>query len=180
MTVAATAIDDLLVTRGGYERLRAELEELGDGRRQLDERVLGVRPGGDLADTAAYFDLLEEKAQLERRIAWLEEHVHAVTVVDPPADGTAGIGSHVRVRDLADEATEQYELVGAVETEVGNGRVSIGAPVGRALAGARAGDVAEVTTPSGRRRLELLEVRPQPFGGARGGRDRSNTRPGVP
>ncbi len=64
--------------------------------------------------------------------------------------------------DVAD-----YVLVGALEADVGNGRVSVGAPVGRALVGSRPGDVVDVETPGGTTRLEVLDVRPVPHRAAR-------------
>jgi hypothetical protein len=71
--IAASALDDLLVTAEGYERLRRELETLrGEGRRAMSERLREARADGHLEDNPALFDLLEEQAQLERRIATLE------------------------------------------------------------------------------------------------------------
>jgi transcription elongation factor GreA len=68
----------------------------------------------------------------------------------------------VVVRDGATGEVAEYELVGAVEADVGNGRVSLAAPVGRALVGRRKGDVVEVETPRGTIALEVLDVRVDP------------------
>jgi transcription elongation factor GreA len=160
MSNAAARTDDLLVTAEGFAQLRAELEELRtDGRRDVSARLERARADGDLADNPALYAALEEQAQLERRIAALEEQLAGARIADPPLDGTAGVGSWIRVRDEATGETAQYELVGAIETDVGNGRVSVDAPVGRALAGRRRGDIVEVGTPRGFVRLELLDVR---------------------
>ena len=72
----------------------------------------------------------------------------------PPA-----FGSFVRVRDLQTGDVAEYELAGAIESNVGNGRVSIGAPVGRALVRQGVGTVVEVETPRGTLALEILSVR---------------------
>jgi transcription elongation factor GreA len=152
--------EDVVVTADGYAELRAELEALrSDGRRELSERVREARSDGDLDDNPVLYDVLEEQAQLERRIAMLKAQVAAARVVEPAADGTAGIGSYVTVRDAETGEGEEYELVSAVEADLTNGRLSIGAPVGRALVGRRGGDTVEFDTPRGRRRLEILEVR---------------------
>ncbi len=151
--------DGLLITADGFERMRAELEGLrGDGRRGLAERLREARDDGDVADNPALLDLLEEHAQLERRIAVLEAQVASARVVAPARDGVAGLGTSVRVRDVATGDVSDYELVGAVEVDVGNGRVSLGAPVGRALVGRRKGDVVDVQTPRGTIALEVLAV----------------------
>lgn len=162
MSVTPTEIadDGLLITADGYEQLRAELDSLrDDGRRGLAERLRDARLDGDVADNPALLDVLEEHAQLERRIAVLEDQLAHVRVVAPTRDGVAGLGTRVRVRDVATDEIAEYELVGAVEADVGNGRVSVAAPVGKALAGRRKGDVVEVETPRGSLALEVLRVR---------------------
>ena len=65
----------------------------------------------------------------------------------------------MQVRDVETGETAEYELVGAVEADVGNGRVSVAAPVGKALVGRRKGDVVEVATPRGSLAFEVLRVR---------------------
>ena len=156
--IAASALDDLLITAEGYERLRRELETLrGEGRRAMSER-LRARADGHLEDNPALFDLLEEQAHLERRIATLEARLAAARIAEPNGDGSAGIGSSVRLRDLETSDLFEYELVGAIEGNVGQGRVSVEAPVGRALLGAAAGDIVRVACPRGELRLEVVDV----------------------
>lgn len=131
---ATTAAEDLLVTAEGYERLRSELEGLRtDGRRAMSEQLREAWADGQLEDNPALFDLLEEQAQLERRIAGLETQLAAARVAEPNRDGSVGIGSSVLLRDLETSDLVKYELVGAIEADIGQGRVSIEAPVGRAL-----------------------------------------------
>jgi transcription elongation factor GreA len=152
--------DGTLITAGGLARLQHELEELRDvGRHELAERFRAARNDGDLAENPALIDLLEEHGQLERRIVVLESQIVSARVVIPTRDGVAGIGTSVRVRDTATGEVTEHELVGAVEADVGNGRVSLAAPVGRALHGRRKGDVVEVETPRGTVALEVLAVR---------------------
>jgi transcription elongation factor GreA len=152
---------DLQVTAAGYERLQSELATLRtDGRREMGERLREARKDGDLANNPTLFDLLEEQAELERRIAVLEGHAASAQVVDPTANGMAGIGSVVGVRHLDTGEMAQYELVGSIDPYVGNGRVSVSAPVGRALFGRHAGETVEVETPCGTLAIEVLGVRP--------------------
>ena len=129
-TLSATPADNgLLITATGYEDLCAELETLRCGiAPELSERLRDARQDGHLTDNPPLFDLLEEQAQLDRRIAVLEAHLAAAQVAAPATDGRAGIGSRVRVRDLEVGNIVEYELVGAIEPNVGNGRVSVAAP----------------------------------------------------
>jgi transcription elongation factor GreA len=156
---AANDVDDLLVTAEGYEELCLELEVLRADRRELSERLRDARDDGHLADNPALFELLEEQAKLDWRISVREGHIAAAQIAAPAADGSAGIGSCVRVRDVASGEIDEYELVGAIQSDVGNGRVSVRAPVGRAVVGRRAGTVVDVETPRGQRALEILRVR---------------------
>jgi transcription elongation factor GreA len=151
----------MFISAQGYEQRSRELDVLrNEARRELSERLREARQDGDLADNPALNDLLEEQAQLELRIATLEAQLAAAEIVAPSLGDRAGIGSVVAVRDDGD-ATFEYELVGPLESDIGNGRVSIEAPVGRALVGRRAGERVAVTTPRGRLALEVVSVRPQ-------------------
>jgi transcription elongation factor GreA len=156
---ATPAADDLLVTAEGYERLCSELASLrGEGRRAMSERLRETRADGHLEDNPALFDALEEQAQLERRIATLEARLAAARIAKPNWDGSASIGSSVRVRDLETSELIEYELVGAIEGNVGQGRLSVEAPVGRALVGATAADIVTVACPRGELRFEVMRV----------------------
>jgi transcription elongation factor GreA len=160
VSVGTDADRSLLISAQGYEQRSRELDFLrAEARHELGGRLREARQDGDLADNPALQDLLEEQAQLELRIVTLEAQLADAEIVAPSLDGRAGIGSVVAVRD--DDATVEYELVGPLESDIGNGRLSIEAPVGRALVGRRAGERVAMTTPRGRRALEVLSVRPR-------------------
>jgi transcription elongation factor GreA len=161
--VSAGTIDgSLLITADGYAQRCRELDVLRtEARSELAERLREARRDGPLADNPALHDHLEEQAQLERRIARLEAQLAAATIVAPAADGRAGIGSIVRVRD-GDGVLAEYELVGPLESDPGSRRVSIAAPVGQALVGQRAGARVEIETPGGPLALTVVSVRPRP------------------
>jgi transcription elongation factor GreA len=161
MSVATNAQTTLLISAQGYEQRCHELDSLRtEARRELVERLREARQDGDLGDNPALQDLLEEQAQLERRIAVLEAQLASAEIVTPSEDERAGVGSVVTVRD-GNDASVEYELVGPLESDAGNGFVSIEAPVGRALLGQRAGARVEVNTPRGLLALEVMSVRPK-------------------
>jgi transcription elongation factor GreA len=157
--VPADQEETLLVTRSGYEHLRAEIATLtNEARPGLIDRVREARADGDLTDNPALYEALEEQAQLEHRIAELEGRLASARIVEPNGDGTAGIGNAVRLRNLGTSEIVEYELVGGIEANIGNGRVSVEAPVGRALVGTEAGEVVEVQTPRGTVEFEVIYV----------------------
>lgn len=88
-------------------------------RRAMSERLLEARADGHLEDNPALFDVLEEQAQLERRIATLEARLAAARIAEPNGDGSASIGSSVRLRDLGANELVEQEVVGAIEGNVG-------------------------------------------------------------
>jgi transcription elongation factor GreA len=159
--VATTqAIEGSLVTARGYRLLEDELTRLrSDARRGISERLRQAREDGRPADNPALGDLLEEQAHLEARIATLELQLATARIAPATPHGRAGVGSAVRVRHLANDQVVEYELVGAIDPDVGNGRVSLAAPVGQALVGCRAGERVEVVVPRGVLGLEILSVR---------------------
>jgi len=173
VTVPTNPAETLPMSAEGYEYLCRELDTLRDlGRRELGARLRDARGHGDLADNPMLQDLLEEQAQLERRIAILDAQLAAAEIITPAADGRVGIGSVVRVRDGEGMAFE-LELVGPLESDAVNGRVSMHAPVGRALVGERAGAHVEVATPRGSVTLEIVSVR-APRGSIRAGAKDAN------
>jgi transcription elongation factor GreA len=152
--------DTVPMSPDGFRQRSAELELLRtDARRELAERLRDARHDGDLDDNPELVGLLQEQALLEQRIALLEAQLAAAEIVEPAGDGTVGIGSLVRVRDVQSGDVFEYELVGPLESDALNGRVSTGAPVGKALVGARRGDRVEVSVPRGAVALEVVAVR---------------------
>jgi transcription elongation factor GreA len=153
----------LLVTPDGYRELQDELELLTTVRRsEMRERLREAREGGgDLADNSDLLDSFEEQERLERRIATLETHLALARIADGASlDGTAAIGTFVRLRNLVEPQLLDYELVGSVESDPSRGKISGESPVGRALLGRRAGEVVEAETPRGLARFELVTVSP--------------------
>jgi transcription elongation factor GreA len=150
-----------VITRDGLERLTDELEQLRtDGRQQIAERLrAAVSTNANVVESAEYHEARDDQATLERRIAVLEERIALAQLADP--DGTNGlvdVGERVGVRDVESGRRVQYQLVGALEADASQGRVSVLSPVGRALVGRRRGDVAVVEAPQGEVRLKILSI----------------------
>jgi transcription elongation factor GreA len=159
VSVPVTADERVLITAEGYEQRCRELDRLrNDERQRLSDLLRDARGDGVLDDNPVLVDLLDDHAQLERRIATLEARLAAAEIAPLPSDGRAAIGSVVRARDMATGEVFEYQLVGPIEGDPTNGRVSISAPVGRALIGQRSGALVEVATPRGRVTLDVLEV----------------------
>ena len=142
------------ITRDAYEKLLGELARLeGEGRRGVAEAIRYARGFGDISENPEYEVAREEQAHLESRIARLRERLELALVVDEVrlADGVVHVGSVVEVED--DEG-ERLRLRIATASEERDAATP-GSPLGRALLGARIGDVVEVRAP---RRTWLARV----------------------
>jgi len=157
--VSLNGAERLFVTAEGYERRRCELDRLrNEERRQVAEHLREARSDGDFDDNPALVDLLDEQAQLERRIATLEAQLAIAEIAPLPPDGRAAIGSMIRVRDIATGEVFEHQLVGPIEGDLARGLISTAAPIGRALVGQHPGARIEVATPRGPTALEILDV----------------------
>ena len=157
---AAEAATGVILTAAGYDELVRELEQVRSTHRtELAQRLRDARTFGSPGDDDEWLAALEDTAIDRVRIAQLERLLATATVVDesPSSDGAA-LGSLVWVQDDAGRAAE-YRLVGRRNAQ-DDGQVSLASPVGKALQGARAGDVVQVELPNGRTRsLTVLDVR---------------------
>jgi len=148
------------ITADGLVALRAEIEQLEtEGRAQMAVRIKAARELGDLKENAEYHIAKEDQAHLETKIKRLNQRLRAARVVEGVADpDVVGFGSTVAVRDEASGRGLEFTIVGATESDLKNGRLSIESPVAQALVGARAGDTVTVQTPGGDRRYRVERV----------------------
>ena len=149
------------MTPEGYEALKAELAELeGPRRLEIAERIKIAREWGDLKENSEYHDAKNDQAFLETRIQQLAGRLRNAQVVDAaPAGGRAGVGSEVELRQEGSERVQTFRLVGAAESDLAQGRLSVESPLGQAAFGASAGEEILVRAPRGDVRYTVLRVR---------------------
>ena len=152
---------DVILTREGLEQLEQELENLRSVKRtEVKERLKEAIALGDLSENSEYDDAKNEQAFTEGRILELEKMIRNAKVSEDNAqqEGVISVGSLVKVRDIEFDEINEYRLVGTVEADPMNNRISNESPVGRALLGHRAGEVIDVEVPAGVIKLEILEI----------------------
>ena len=153
---------EVILTREGYEKLKAEIEYLQtDKRREIAERIRIAREFGDIAENAEYDDAKNEQAMLEHRIATLEERVIEARVVgeDEVSTDVVSIGSTVRLKDVEGKSTVEYHIVGSAEANPEERKLSNESPVGRAIMGRKKGETVEVNVPRGTMKFKILEIK---------------------
>lgn len=153
----------ILLTRDGADRLRAELKNLKSVERpKVIAAIAEARSHGDLSENAEYDAAKEQQGFIEGRIAELEASLSMAEVIDPKSiavDGKVVFGARVKLYDIDKDTEVDYQLVGNLEADLDQGRISIGSPIGKALLGKLEGDEIEFAAPGGRRTYEVLEVR---------------------
>jgi transcription elongation factor GreA len=149
--------DQVLLSAEGLTRLRGEHEELVARRPGVVGRIRAAKELGDLKENSDYHAAREEQGFLEGRIQAVEAQLRAAVVVDAPSDTTrVAMGSHVTVEVDGEES--RLTIVGTTESKPSAGRISQDSPVGRALVGKNAGDVAVVRTPGGEVRYRIVAI----------------------
>jgi transcription elongation factor GreA len=154
-------MNETVITPEGLQRLSEELERLStDGRREIAERLRHAATSEANPDeNADYLGVREDQALLERRIALLEQRLGSAQVVEPQVgNGRIDVGERVRLRNLDSGERLELELVGPLEADPTDGRISIASPLGKAIQGLRRGQIAEIDAPRGTLRYKILAV----------------------
>ena len=150
------------MTVAGAERLRGELDRLRNVERpRVIRAISAAREHGDLRENAEYHAAREEQSFLEGRIAEIESQLARAQIVDPSRLGAGGrivFGATVRLIDVETGEEHDYQIVGELEAEVAEGRLSVTSPFARALIGRREGDTVTVRAPGGEREFEVVGV----------------------
>ena len=154
-------MDQIPVTKAGHERLVAELQDLKKVQRPaVIEAIATAREHGDLKENAEYHAAREQQSFIEGRIQELEAVTGKAQIIDPStmSGDTVKFGATVVIVDEETDEEFTYQIVGDYEADMENGKISISAPVARALIGKSEGDSVAVNTPKGKKDYEILEV----------------------
>lgn len=149
------------VTAQGFARMETELKNLKVVERPaVIKAIAEAREHGDLSENAEYHAARDKQSFIEGRILELEATVSRAEVFDPASmsGDTIKFGATVKLVDEETDDEVTYQIVGEYEADLESGKISISAPIARALIGKKAGDSAEVTTPKGTRYYEILSV----------------------
>ncbi len=134
------------LTQEGVDELKAEHDELVSQRSPIAERIKSAREFGDLAENAEYTSARQEQERVEGRIAEIENILVNVEIIrKPTGDSKVQLGSLVKLN--GNGKTKEYRVVGTVEADPLNGKISDESPIGQALLGKEEGEKVEIHTP---------------------------------
>ncbi len=145
----------------GHARLVEELKHLKSVERPaIIQAIATAREHGDLSENAEYHAAREKQSFTEGRIAELEDKTGRAEIIDPSklSGDKVTFGAFVKVYDVASDKEVDYQIVGELEANIDEGRLSISSPLARALLGKGKDDYFEFNSPSGKREYEIIAV----------------------
>ncbi|MFT5507810.1 MAG: transcription elongation factor GreA [Hyphomicrobiaceae bacterium] len=149
------------MTIEGHMALEVELQRLkSEERPRIIQAIAEARAHGDLSENAEYHSAKDAQGMNEAKVADLEDKLGRSDVVDPTtlSGDSVKFGATVKLVDEDTDEEVTYKIVGDLEADVKQGKVSISSPLARALIGKSVSDSVEVTTPKGSRSYEILKV----------------------
>jgi len=149
------------LTQEGYDRLQAELEDLKTNERQKAAAAIAeAREKGDLSENAEYDAAKDAQGLLELKINNLEKAMANARVLDASEldNSKVVVLSKVRMKNLKVNKEITYQLVSQSEADLALKKISVSSPIGQGLLGKAVGEVAEIQTPGGIIKFEILEI----------------------
>jgi transcription elongation factor GreA len=150
------------ITQRGAEMLKAELHQLKTvERRAVINAIAEARSHGDLSENAEYDAAKDRQGFIEGRIREIDGKLAAAQIIDPStlnAHGKVVFGATVELEEEGSGEQVKYQIVGEDEADLKQGLINVSSPIARALIGKEEGDTAEVQTPGGIKRYEVVAV----------------------
>jgi len=149
------------MTPSGYATMKAHLLRLKNVDRPANSRAIEIARGhGDLSENADYSAAKEEQGLIEAKIRELEAKIAMAEVIDPTklSGSRVKFGATVTIEDAESGESSTYVIVGEHEADIKKGRISIGAPLARAMIGKDLNDTVTVQSPKGKREYEVTKV----------------------
>ena len=153
--------EKMIITNAGLQEMEDELHHLKVvTRKEIAQKIKEAREQGDLSENAEYDAAMDEQRDIEARIKELEKMLKNVEVDDEAEIDldTVNVGCTVRVFDLEFEEEIEYKLVGSKESDILKNKISNEAPIGKALVGAKVGDIVKVEAPDGEFQYKVLDI----------------------
>ena len=151
------------ITSEGLQKIKNELDELKNIKRpKIIEAIAEARAHGDLKENAEYHAAKEEQAKIESRVIEINDLIARANVVDVTKlekKEHVIFGSTVHLLDLESNTKKTFKIVGKDEADITKNYIYFRSPIGKALIGKNKKEIITVTTPSGEKNFEIIEVK---------------------
>ena len=150
-----TKKEEILLTAEGYAELEEELNDLRVNKRAENvQAIKEARSHGDLSENSEYDAARDEQAKIEARIQELEYKLENATIIDGSDKSKINVGCKVK----EDNEEDEYTIVGSLEADPFENKISNESPIGAAIIGAKVGDVVSVSANGSSYDVKILEI----------------------
>ena len=150
---------EVYLTPEGFIQLEEELNNLKLNRRpDIVKAIKEARALGDLSENAEYHSAREEQAQVEARIRELEYKLEHAIIAEKKKSSKVHVGATVTVEYVGDGELEDYKIVGSMEVDPFNNKISNESPIGSAVLNHKVGEVVNVTSPNGSFDVKIVKI----------------------
>lgn len=150
---------EFLLTSEGFLELETELNNLkNEDRPRIIEAIKEARAQGDLSENADYDAARDEQAKIEARIQELEYMLEHAKIIEKVSGDTVAVGTTVTVQYVDDDEEEEYSIVGSMEADPFENKISNESPIGKAIMDRHVGDVISVESPNGSYDIKIVKI----------------------
>ena len=148
----------ILLTPEGFLALEEELNDLKENQRpQVIQAIKEARAQGDLSENAEYDTAKNEQGRIEARIKEIEYELEHSEVQEGSKD-VVSVGSKVTIKYIDDNEEEEYKMVGSLEADAFENKISNESPIGHAIFGKKVGDILDVESPNGSYKIKIVKI----------------------
>lgn len=147
------------ITKIGKKELEEELALLISQRKEISEEVATAREFGDLRENSEYDAARKKQGWAESRISEIENILQNAVIIGDGEKGKVGLGNQVSLKNLENGKIVEYSIVGPVEANPLEGKISNESPIGLQIMGKKLGEEVEISTPKGSIKYEITEIK---------------------
>ena len=148
-------------TPEGLDNMKSEIKQLESIERpKISQQIAEARDKGDLSENAEYDAAKEAQGMLEARISKLKNKLANARIIDDSEidNSKVFILSTVRIKNTKNQIELSYTLVAENEANIKSGKISVDSPIGKGLLGKEVGDIADINTPAGIMKFEVMSI----------------------
>ncbi len=150
---------EFLLTSEGFLELETELNKLKNNERpRIIEAIKEARAQGDLSENADYDAARDEQAKIEARIQELEYMLEHAKIIEKKSGDIVSVGTTVTVKYVDDDEEEIYSIVGSMEADPFENKISNESPIGKAIMNKKVGDLISVESPNGSYEIKIVKI----------------------
>ena len=147
------------LTPAGFKEIEAKLTKLREeDRPRIIQAIKEARAQGDLSENADYDAARNEQAEVEGRIKELEFMLANATIIEKKNSHIVDVGSTVTIKYVDDDEEEVYHIVGRMEADPFENKISNESPIGKAIINKSEGDTVEISSPTGSYQIKIVSV----------------------